>query len=351
MYSFRATRLADLALPQGVVWMLETLAASRGRQELFEHQSPQVLETLREMALIESAESSNRIEGVTVNRDRLRPLVIGDARPLDRPEEEIVGYRRALDWIHTRRAAIEMSPETSLRLHALAQGGTTGDAGVWKTRSNDIIELFPDGRREVRFRPLAPELVAPAVNELFLAYHDVLDQRRVTPLVALAALILDFSCIHPFRDGNGRVSRLLFLLGLYHHGIEVGRFVSIERIIEQTKQEYYATLQQSSVGWHEAKHDLLPWLTYLLSTVRLAYRELEDRASRARPQRGAKSDLVESVLANLTGEFGIADVERLAPNVGRDLIRRVMNRWRDAGKLEVLRRGRDARWRRTTGER
>ncbi|MBK6849282.1 MAG: Fic family protein [Proteobacteria bacterium] len=350
MMSFRGTRLQELRLPQGTVWMLETLAAARGKQELYEHQSPQALKTLRELALIESVESSNRIEGVTVDHARLRPLVIGDAPPRDRPEEEIVGYRRALDWIHTQRAAIEMSPETCLQLHALAQAGTTGDAGVWKTRANDIIEIFPDGRSEVRFRPLAPELVQGAMKELFLAYNHVLDQRLVTPLVALAALILDFTCIHPFRDGNGRVSRLLFLLGLYHHDFQVGRYISLERVVEQTKEEYYATLKQSSASWHESKHDPLPWLTYLLSALRIAYRELEERASRARPQRGEKTDLVESVLENLRGTFGIGDVERLAPNVGRDMIRKVMNRWREAGKLEVLGRGRDARWKKKNGD-
>jgi Fic family protein len=344
--SFRGTRLQELRLPQGTVWMLETLAAARGKQEVYEHQSPQVLKTLRELALIESVESSNRIEGVTVDHDRLRPLVIGDAPPRDRPEEEIVGYRRALDWIHTQRAAIEMSPDTCLKLHGLAQGGTTGDAGVWKTRANDIVEIFPDGRSEVRFRPLAPVLVQGAMKEMFLAYNHVLDQRLVTPLVALAALVLDFTCIHPFRDGNGRVSRLLFLLGLYHHDFQVGRYISLERVVEQTKEEYYATLKQSSASWHEGRHDPLPWLTYLLSALRIAYRELEERAQRARPKRGSKTDLVEVALESVDGAFGIADIERQCPSVGRDLIRRVMNRFRDEGRLTMLARGRDARWER-----
>ncbi|OGQ84507.1 MAG: hypothetical protein A2289_14730 [Deltaproteobacteria bacterium RIFOXYA12_FULL_58_15] len=350
MNSFRGTRLADFRLPQGVVWMLETLAEAKGRQQLYEQQSPQILKTLRETALIESAESSNRIEGVTVDRDRLRPLVLDDAPPRDRPEEEIVGYRRALDWIHSNRANIDLSPKTCLRLHELAQGGTTGDAGVWKTRPNDIIEIFPDGHREVRFKPLAPDLVPKAMDELFLSYRHVIDQGEVTPLVATAALVLDFSCIHPFRDGNGRVSRLLVLLCLYHHGFEVGRYISIERVVEQTKDEYYATLQQSSSGWHEGQHDLLPWLTYFLSTLRLVHREFEERASRSRPERGAKTDLVESVLETVDQPFGIADIERLCPSVGRDMIRRVMNRWRKMGKLEMLGRGRDARWRRTDSE-
>ena len=350
MNSFRGKRLSELCLSQGTVWMIETLAEARGRQQLYEHQSPQILKALRELAVVESTESSNRIEGVTVARDRLRPLVLGDSPPRDRPEEEIVGYRRALDWIHSEHEKIGLSPATCLRLHELAQGGTSGDAGVWKTRPNDIIELKPDGRREVRFQPLAPALVPDAMEELLLGYRHVIDQRLVSPPLAVAALVLDFTCIHPFRDGNGRVSRLLLLLALYHHGFNVGRYISIERIIEQTKDEYYETLKQSSKGWHEATHDVLPWFTYLLSSLRLAYREFEDRARRARPQRGEKTDLVESAIASMSGPFGIADVERLCPNVGRDMIRRVMNRWRSDGKLVMLGRGRDARWERQKGK-
>jgi Fic family protein len=345
MMSFRGTRLQELLLPQGTVWMLETLAEAKGRQQLYERQLPQVLESLREMALIESAESSNRIEGVTVDRGRLRPLVLGNAPPRNRPEEEIVGYRRALNWIHSKREVIPLSSETCLELHALAQGGTTGDAGAWKTRPNDIVQVYPDGRREVRFHPLAPDLVQAAMSELFLAYHDGIDQGRVTPLLALAALVLDFSCIHPFRDGNGRVSRLLWLLGLYHHGFSVGRYISLERVIEQTKDGYYDTLQKSSAGWHEGSHDIQPWFTYTVSTMRLAYREFEERAQRARPRRGSKTDLVEAAIENLGGVFGIADVEQQCPSVGRDMIRRIMNHWREDGKLEMLARGRDARWR------
>ncbi len=349
MMSFRGTRLQELRLPQGTVWMLETLAEAKGQQKLHEHQSPQLLASLREMALVESAESSNRIEGVTVGRRRLRPLVLGNAPPRDRPEEEIVGYRRALNWVHEKGAAIPLSPETCLELHALAQGGTTGDAGVYKTRSNDIIQIHADGRREVRFRPLGPDQVESAMSEVFLAYHDGIDQSRITPLVAVAALILDFSCIHPFRDGNGRVSRLLWLLALYHHDFSVGRYISLERVVEQTKTDYYETLQRSSAAWHEGHHDLEPWLSYLLSTMRSAYRELEARASRARPKRGTKTELVDAALEGTSGPFGIADIEQQCPSVSRDLIRRVMNRWRAGGRLVMLSRGRDARWQKGGG--
>jgi Fic family protein len=345
--SFRGTRLRDTRLPLPIVWLLETLAESKGRQQLYEKQSPQLLKGLREMALIESAESSNRIEGVTVERNRLRPLVIGNTRPRDRSEEEIVGYRMTLNWIHKDHSKIPVAPETCLRLHALAQGGTSGDAGQWKTTQNDIIEIFPDGRREVRFRPLAPDLVTKAMDELCVSYRHAIDQLRVTPLLATACFILDFLCIHPFRDGNGRISRLLTLLLCYHHGYEFGRYISLERIVEQTKEDYYEALKTSSVGWHAGKHDVIPWFTYLLSVWRRACREFEERAERQRPERGSKTTLVEYALESMIGPFGIADVERLCPSVSRDTIRLVMNRWRDQGKLNMLSKGRDAKWERT----
>ncbi len=351
MMSFRGTRLEKACLPQGTVWLLESLAEAKGREMLFEKQSPQILKGLREMAFIESAESSNRIEGVTVERQRLRPLVLGKARPRDRSEEEIVGYRRALHWIHAGYKKIPITPENCLRLHSLAQGGTSGDAGQWKSTPVDIVETFPDGRRRVRFRTLPPDKVPSAMDELCLGYRHAMDQGKVTPLLATACLILDFLCIHPFRDGNGRVSRLISLLAFYHHGYGVGRYISHERLVEQTKESYYEVLATSSEGWHEGKHDILPWFNYLLSTLRSAYREFEERAARDRPARGSKADLVSYALENVTSPFGIADIERLCPNVSREMIRVVMNRWREEGRLEVMGRGRDAKWRRIESKR
>ncbi len=346
MMSFRGARLAELRLPLGTVWLLESLAESKGRQALYEKQSPQILKALRELALVESTESSNRIEGVTVDRDRLRPLVLGNTRPRDRSEQEIVGYRRALSWLHAHYEKIVMASDTLQRLHHLAQSGMSGDAGEWKQSQNEIVEVYPDGRREVRFRPTPPADVPSAVAELCRAYRHSVDQQQVTPVLAVACLVLDFLCIHPFRDGNGRVSRLLTLLTLYHHGHDVGRYISHERIVEQTKEDYYGALRASSAGWHEGLHDVLPWFNYLSSTLRLAYREFEERAATERPARGSKTELVAYALAHVPSPFGIADVERLCPNVSREMVRVVMNRWRNEGRLEVLGRGRDARWQR-----
>jgi Fic family protein len=276
MMTFRGEHLAKTRLPPATVWLLEKLAESKKKQALYEKQAKRILISLEEIALVESTESSNRIDGVTVEPERLRRLVLGNDRPRDRSEEEIVGYKNALSWIHENHEKAPIEPRTLKRLHALAQQGTIGDAGEWKESQNEIVELDPEGRLEVRFEPVEPALVPAAVEELCLAYNQSVDQAKIPPLVAVACLVFDFLCIHPFREANGRVSRLLTLLALYHHGHPIGRYLSLERIIEQSKESYYEALQASSVGWHDGRHDVMPWVHYFLSTIHTAYREFEE---------------------------------------------------------------------------
>jgi len=345
MKSFDPKRLAGLTIPMGVSWQLGTVMECKGRQELYEKQSPEILRTLRELAIVESTESSNRIEGVTVEPGRLRPLVVGRARPRDRSEQEIVGYRNALNWIHTEPDAISVSPEMIQRMHAIAQAGA-GDAGQWKARDNEIIEVLPDGRRIVRFRPVAAQDTRVAIEQLCLGYRHVTDQDVLPPLLALANFVFDFLCIHPFRDGNGRVSRLLTLLLLYHHGFRVGRYISLERLVEDSKESYYDVLKRSSEGWHEGQHDLVPWWAYFLGIVRSGYREFEERVGAVRAPRGAKTETVRRAILAFPGEFSISDVERACPGVSRDMTRLVLRALQTEKRIVCLGRGRAARWRR-----
>ena len=273
MMSFRGNYLSQLTLPLGSVWLMSDVAEAKGRQDLYLDKPPEILTSLRETALIQSVESSNRIEGVTVAPDRLRPLVLEDARPRDRSEEEIQGYRRALERIHAEAKTLAITPELLQWLHATIQEGS-GDAGQWKQVDNEIIELREGAPPLVRFRPVKVAETPAAVEELCLVYRHALNQSLAPPLVAVAALVFDFLCIHPFRDGNGRISRLLTLLALYQHGYEVGRYVSLERLIEESRAEYYEALHRSSEGWHEGQHDLLPWLNFFLAILKRAYREL-----------------------------------------------------------------------------
>ena len=343
MNSFTPKQLS-CDVPIGLAWMLGTVMESKGRQELFEVQRPEVLTTLRRVAMIQSAESSNRIEGVTVDAARLEPLVLGKVRPKDRSEEEVYGYRRALDWVHKQHDRLEVTPKTLKGLHERAQRGHISDAGQFKERDNDIIEVLPDGRRQLRFRTVGASETPDAMDQLSLAYRHTLNQDRLPPLLASASLVLDFLCIHPFLDGNGRAARLLTLLVLYHHGLRVGRYISLERIVEETKEDYYDALFRSSVGWHEAEHDPVPWWSYFLSTIRQAYREFEQRVEEINTGRGAKTAMVLAAIEQLPDTFAIDEVAQLCPSVSKTLIRNVLRGQRDAGKLEATSRGRGARW-------
>jgi len=332
-------------LPLSSVWLMNAISEYKGKQELYTKQSPQVLKTLTEMALIESAESSNRIEGVTVDKSRLKPLVIGHSKPRDRSEEEVAGYRKALDLLHKKYGDLKITAAIIKELHRLCRG-ESWDAGKWKEKDNDIIRKHPDGRVEVIFKPVSAKETPEAVSQLCLAYEHSVEQLKYPSLYAIACLVLDFLCIHPFRDGNGRVSRLLTLLALYQHDFTVGKYISLERIVEQSKQTYYEALNKSSRKWHDGKHDILPWFNYFLGTVVGAYKEFEERAERTKPSRGVKTALVQTTIERQVGEFSISDIEKECPNVSRIMIKKVFSRMRTAQKIKCLGKGQSARWKR-----
>ena len=324
-------------------WYLADLGEARGKQELFTKQSPQKLKVLREHALIESAVSSNRIEGITINQKRIGTIVFGKRHLKDRSEEEVRCYRTVLDWIHQEAGKIPIFEKTILKLHEMSRG-EIWDAGKYKEKNVDIIEKLPGGRERIRFKTVQASKTPTAMKKLVELWQASLKEKNVHPLIALAAFNLDFLCIHPFRDGNGRVSRLLLLLQCYSLGYEVGRYISLERLIEQNKERYYETLEQSSQGWHEGKHDPWPYINYLLYIIKTAYQEFESRVGQMKSPRGAKTEFVETAIVSLEKEFAISDLEKACPGVSRDMIRNVMNRLRQEGRLKILGRGRDARW-------
>ena len=343
MNTFRNHRLRDLAVPMSMAWLLNDIAEAKGKQELYTRQSPQVLKALREMALIQSTESSNRIEGVTVAADRLRPLVLGNTKPRDRSEQEVQGYRLALNEIHTRHEKLRITPETLKRLHALCQSAS-GDAGQFKRIDNEVVELRAGAAPVIRFKCVSAKQTPAAVDELCLLYRHALDQDNIPPLIAITALVLDFLCLHPFRDGNGRVSRLLTLLVLYQHGYEVGRYVSLERMVEESKEDYYECLHRSSQRWHEGKHELTPWFNFLLAIIRRSYVEFETRAGQVKAPRGAKAGLVLAAIREQPGDFRLSDIERACPGVGREWIRTLLTDLKAAGEASCRGKGPAARW-------
>lgn len=220
----------------------------------------------------------------------------------------------------------------------------SGDSGEWKRTDNEIIEILPNGESQIRWKAVSAEDTPKAMESLCTAYRHAINKELIPPLLASGGFVLDLLCIHPFRDGNGRVSRLATLLLLYQQGYRVGRYISIERIIEESKESYYEFLFQSSHGWHEAQHDPVPWWSYHLTTIRSAYREFEDRVQRTSSQRGAKTDAIEQAIESLPDEFSVSDLERLCPSVSRELVRKVLRGKRDAGLLSCTSRGRGAMW-------
>ena len=334
------------SIPAATSWYLADLGEALGKQQLFTRQSPQRLKVLREHALIESAVSSNRIEGIEVAQKRIGTIIFG--RPLlkDRDEEEVRGYRDALNLIHTQGAKLPVSEATIRRLHKLARG-QIWDAGLYKEKDGDIIETYADGRSRVRFQPTSAKATPPAMHELIELWSTSVKERQVHPLVALAAFNLDFLCIHPFRDGNGRTSRLLLLLQSYHAGMEVGRYVSLERLMEENKERYYETLEHCSRGWHQGKHDPWPFINHLLFILKTAYAEFEKRVGETAEPRGAKTELVISALDHLSALFTVADLQRQCAGVSLDMIRKILNRQRQAGHVRCTGRGRNATWAKT----
>ena len=342
MITLSPDRLRKLTLPVGTGWLLADCMEARGRQDLWMRQKPEVVKALRELAIIQSVESSNRIEGVTVAGDRLRPVVLGRSKPRDRSEEELAGYRRSLDWIFARKRSVTITPAVIQHLHKLAQHGT-GDAGKLKTRDNEIIELLPSGGRRLRFKPTPARQTPGALRALCHAHERIREGESFPPLLTIATFVFDFLCIHPFRDGNGRASRLLTTLLLQQHGFEVCRFISLERLTEERKEDYYAALARCSQGWHDGQNEIVPWWNVFLGIVRSAYQAFEEQITSAQPRMG-KSELVRRAALARPDAFTLTDMAADVPSASPQLIKKVLAEMKRRGEVKLIGRGRGAIW-------
>ena len=345
MTSLTQAYLAKLVVPQRIITMIRKLGEHKGKQELYKKQAPEMLENLRQVALIQSTESSNRIEGIVADDKRLRAIVEEKVKPANRSESEIAGYRDVLNTIHQSHADIPFTERVVLQLHRDLMKYAGGHGGVWKATQNEITETLPGGKTRVRFTPVAPHLTEEFMRTLHGQFANVERVRELDSLLLIPFYVLDFLCIHPFLDGNGRMARLLALLLLYQQGYEVGRYVSLERIIEQSKQSYYDTLYQSSQGWHEGQHDVLPWTEYFLGTLLAAYDEFESRFGTISKGHGSKTDMIRNAVDGFIADFSITEVEKACPKVSRDMIRHVLGQLREAGVIIPVGKGRGAKWR------
>lgn len=346
MKSFEYDYLLETPVSHSLVMAMRAVGEFRGRQMLYTEQSPEVLETLRHAAMIQSTESSNRIEGITVQPGRIMPLVDKKAKPRDRSEQEVAGYRDVLASIHAGGSSIRLSTTLIKEWHQAMYRYTDKKGGRWKQQDNAIMEVRPDGRQVVRFKP-ASALVVPEYMKRLIEFFDrMLAAGKADPLLLIASFILDFECIHPFMDGNGRIGRLLTLLLLYRIGYEVGRYISLERIVEGSKETYYESLLKSSRGWHESRHDLRPWWEYFLGMLTAAYKEFESRVGTIASAKGAKRQMVENIISRLPQRFRFGDLQRACPGVSYPTLKRALTQLKGKKKLRCLGKGRDAQWER-----
>lgn len=345
MRSLQPEYLKSLSFSDSQLTVLRTLGEYQGKQQLYFQQTPETLHALQQVAIIESSESSNRLEGITAPRKRIEKLVFQSTKPANRSEQEIAGYRDALALIHESGRYMPFAVDVVLQLHSILYRYLPQPGGLWKAVDNQIVEKNPDGSlRRIRFDPVSAVQTPTAMNALVENYGRAIDEDGREPLVVIPIAILDFLCIHPFTDGNGRIARLLTLLLLYHFGYEVGRFISLERIFEESKETYYETLEASSQAWHEGEHDVFPWMNYFWGVLLRAYDEFEERVGTIRKGRGAKTDQVRAAVERRIGPFSISDIEADCPGVSRDMIRVVLRRLKDEGAIVLQGKGRGARW-------
>lgn len=345
MKSFEYDYYLDQPISQKLLIAVRVLGECKGKENLYKEQFPEVLKALQQAAIIQSIESSNRIEGIVVPEKRIRMIVAQNIKPQNRPEEEVAGYKDILNDLHTNAGKYLLSSQLILKWIKQLYRYTPVKVDGYKKEDNAILEILPGGKTVIRFRPLSAKATPKAIEKLCDSFKKSIAQNKVEPLLAVASFILDFKCIHPFKDGNGRIGRLLTLLLLYQIGYEVGRFISIERIIEESKDSYYDALYKSSQKWYEGEHDLIPWWDYFLSTLIAAYKEFEQRVGKITSSKGAKRVMVFAAIEKLPDEFTFSDVRRSCPGISFSTLKRSLQQLKKKKIIKTIGKGRDAKYR------
>ena len=280
MRDFHYTAIREQKWDSEILGLIAAIYKEAGKQEMYLKQRPEELEKLVEIAKVQSTEASNAIEGIVTTSTRIRQLVEEKTAPRNRDEQEIAGYRDALNIIHENFDAIPITRNYILQLHKVLYSHMNNPmAGQTKSVQNYISATYPNGHTETLFTPLAPFETPEALERICDEYNRVIGNMEAEPLIVIPIFIHDFLCIHPFNDGNGRMSRLLTTLLLYRNGFYVGKYISLEAKIAKNKDLYYAALRQAQEGWHEGTEDAVPFIKYLLGIILSAYRDFEDRFS------------------------------------------------------------------------
>jgi Fic family protein len=337
--------LETVAIPSDVVSFLVQIHEFKGKQTNFYRQQPDVLSKLVEVAKIQSTGASNRIEGIHTSDQRLQELKDEHVAPANREEEEILGYRTVLETIHESHDYISIKPNVILQLHRdLYRFSPYGFGGSYKSTDNIIQETDSAGAKRIRFQPVAAYETEVSIDALCNTYNEIISRKKAEPLLADLLFILDFLCIHPFIDGNGRMSRLLTLLLLYRHGYMVGKYISIESLIEKTKDNYYATLEQSSRRWHEGENDFWPFVRYMLGVLLAAYREFESRVAVVSDAKMSKEERIRKFADEKIGLFTKAEIIQSCPDIAATTVEKVLGEMRREGIIKTVGAGRGTKW-------
>ena len=331
---------AKLLTPE-IVSFLAQIHEQKGQQNLFIEAKKDALNELLEIAKIQSTEASNRIEGIITTDDRLKKLVRNKTTPRNRSEREIAGYRDVLTTIHENYDYIPVRPNMLLQLHRdLYKFSGLSIGGSFKNSDNVIAEELPDGTKRIRFEPVPAWETPETMERLCAALNEALNDPEMDPLLLMPMFILDFLCIHPFNDGNGRMSRLLTLLLLYRSGYFVGKYISLERLIADSKETYYEVLQESSTGWHEGTNDYLPFVRYMLGIVIAAYREFVSRVDVLITRGLSKPERVREIIRSTTGKITKTQIMKQCPDISQKTVERALKELMDNGEIIKIGGGR-----------
>lgn len=334
MARFDYSRQLDSLMTPEIMSAIGDMREHRGKQSLYEATRPDVLESLVEVAKIQSTSASNRIENISTSDKRLRELMEDKATPKNRDEREIAGYRFVLDTIHESHDAIPITPSVILQLHRdLYRFSGDSFAGRWKDADNVIAERSADGEMVARFRPTSAAATPAAIGDICREYRTQIEAGTYDPVLVSLVFVFDFVSIHPFNDGNGRMSRLLTLLLLYRCGYTVGKYVSIEKEIERSKETYYEALAASSAGWQDGESDYTPFVTYMLGVMTACYKELDRRfAIAASPKDG--EGMLRAYFDQLVGAATKRDIMDANPSISKRTVERALKKLQDDGTIE-----------------
>lgn len=334
MRSFNYSAFKEQKWDSGILGLIAAIYKEAGKQEQYLKQRPQEMEKLVEIAKIQSTEASNAIEGIVTTSTRIKQLVEEKTTPRNRDEQEIAGYRDVLNVIHESFDAIPITQNNILQLHKMLYSHMNNPlAGRTKSVQNYISAAYPDGHTEILFTPLASYETSEALDRICEEYNRVIGNLEVEPLIIIPIFIHDFLCIHPFNDGNGRMSRLLTTLLLYQNGFYIGKYISLEAKISKNKDLYYSALSQSQTGWHEGKEDALPFIKYILGTILASYKDFEERTSLVQEKLPAL-EMVRMASKSKIGRFNKQDIRELCPTLSDSSIEGALRKLVAAGELK-----------------